>query len=80
MNIYIKVLSAWIIDIPTIITTCYEICIQCNIIIQLQSCYDSRGRAWVNTFCTLYHALLCLTQINIHTYKILFLKTIFKAS
>ncbi len=77
-SLYIKRLSLAGYVFPTIISIWstwlgYETCIH-NI--QLQSCYDSRGRAWVNIqnfvvllfISNLYHASLWLTRINIHTY------------
>ncbi len=45
---FFKALSGWIYFIPTIITTCDETCIVLHNT-QLHSCYDLRGRAWVNT-------------------------------
>ena len=61
---------------PTISTTCYETCIH-NI--QLQSCFDSRGRTWVNTMVVKNFVVLlfvsCFAVIDpnkhtcIHTYK-----------
>ncbi len=68
---FLKALSGWICLIPTIINTFYETCIH-NI--QLQSCNDSRGRAWVNTMVVkrfvvlLFVSCFAVIDPNKHTY------------